>query len=258
MTNNAGGASVTADGAGMKSLAASWALATDAGWGAGTTHSLTAASPVSPFFDPNTQYTFSGWTDGITTATRSIVVPASGLLSLGANYSVSYHATANVNSACAGSTSFSPLPPANGFVANGTPLTVIATPTAPFVFTGWGGTLSGSANPLATTATGEVIATAIFNLVSAPLTVTSITPASLPAGSPAQTITVSGTGFTPANTYAFVNLSNRPAAYVNSNTLTVSLTAADLASAGILTTIVENYQNSCAVDAPGPAFLVTP
>ena len=75
VTNNAGGASVTADGAGMKSLAASWALATDAGWGAGTTHSLTAASPVSPFFDPNTQYTFSGWTDGITTATRSIVVP---------------------------------------------------------------------------------------------------------------------------------------------------------------------------------------
>ena len=76
----------------------------------------------------------------------------------------------------------------------------IATPTAPLVFGGWGGTLAGSATPLGTTATAEVIGTANFNLVAAPLTFTSISPASIPVSSPAQSITISGSGFTAANT----------------------------------------------------------
>ena len=254
--NNSSGASVTADTNSTKSLPAAWSLANDSGWGAGTSHSVTAASPVNPFYDPNTRYTFTGWTDGVTTATRSITVPASGLLSVGVNYATSYKVTANTNSACAGSTSVSPLPAADGFVASGTALSFTATPTAPFVFANWGGTLTGSANPLGTVTSGEVVATANFNLTSAPLTVTSISPASLSKGSSAQSITISGTGFSSATT-AFYSNFGRTVTYVGPTTITVALTAADLATPGVISLIVENAASGCDVDV-FTSFLVTP
>ncbi len=256
--NNASGAKVTADSGGSKALPAAWSLANDAGWGAGTTHSVTAASPVNPFYDGNTRYIFSGWTDGMTSATRSITVPASGLFSVGANYNTFYHVTANVNTACGGSVSVIPLPPADGFVASGTPLTFVANPTAPLVFAGWGGTVAGSTNPVNITATNEVIGTANFNLVNAPLTITSVTPASLPVGSPAQMITISGTGFTPANTTVFLGDLVPDVTYVNANTIMVALSASNLAAPGALAVIVENSQSDCNVDAFGPSFLVRP
>ena len=256
--NNASGAKVTADNNGSKALPAAWSLANDAGWGAGTTHSVTAASPVNPFYDGNTRYIFTGWTDGITSATRSITVPATGLLSVGVNYSTSYHVTANVNTACGGSVSVVPLPPADGFVTAGTPLSFIATPTAPLVFAGWSGTLSGISNPLNTTANAEVVGTANFNLINAPLTITSVSPSSLPVGSTAQSITITGTGFTAANTTVFLGDFVPDVTYVNANTITVALTAAMIAAPGSLAAIVENAMGSCNVDAFGPSFLVTP
>jgi hypothetical protein len=256
--NNASGASVTADNSGSKALPAAWSLANDAGWGAGTTHSVTAASPVNPFFDANTRYVFGSWTDGLTSATRSVTVPATGVLSVGVNYNTFYHVTANVNTACGGSVSVVPLPPADGFVASGTPLTFIATPTAPLVFAGWTGTVTGSASQVNTTASGEVIGTANFNLISEPLTINSISPSSLPAGSPAQSITIKGTGFTAANTTVFLGGTSTDSTYVNSNTLTVALTAANLAAPRAFPVIVENAQGVCNVDAFGPSFLLTP
>ncbi len=258
--NNASGTRVTADGAGSKPLPAAWSSGYDSGWSANTTHSLTAATPVNPVFDPNTVYTFTGWSDGVTSATRTVTVPATGVVSLGVNYSTSYHVTANVNTACGGTVSVSPVPPANGFFLSGTPLTFTATPTAPFVFAGWGGTLSGSTNPLNTAVNAEVVGTANFNLINAPLTITSISPSSLPVGSPAQSITISGTGFTPANTgfYLTNNYLSRTVTYVNANTISVALLASDLATAGAFATDVQNYQGSCGLDVSGPSFLVTP
>jgi hypothetical protein len=144
-------------------------------------------------------------------------------------------------------------------VASGSQFMASAIPSSPFVFAGWGGTITGSANPLSTTANSELIATANFNLVNTPLTVTSVSPSSVSAGSGAQSITLSGSGFSSSGSYVFVNNSLRTSTYVNSTTLTVALTAADVATPGVYSVNVDNYNPtySCAIVAPG-SLLVTP
>ncbi len=257
--NNASGASVTADNNNTKALPAAFALPLDAGWGAGTTHSVTAASPVNPFFDSNTRYTFASWTDGFASATRSLVVPTSGVISVGVNYNTAYHVTASANASCAGSVDVSPLPPNDGFVASGTPLTITATPSAPFVFAGFGGqytTVTSSNNPFSMSATGEVVASGNFNVINSPLTVVSISPASLPKGSASQSITVTGTGFVPSGDLFLGNYHS--STYVNATTITIPLAASDLATAGPFQVVVQNTAGTCSVAAFGPSFLVTP
>jgi hypothetical protein len=61
--------------------------------------------------------------------------------------------------------------------------------------------------------------------------VASLSPASLMAGAPTTTVTITGTGFISSSTAKW-NSSARPTTFASSTQLTVALTAADLASAG--------------------------
>ncbi|MBC7925618.1 MAG: IPT/TIG domain-containing protein [Bryobacteraceae bacterium] len=257
LDNNASGIRVIYDNSDSKSLPAAWSAPYDSGWNSGTTHTVVVNSPVSPGNDPATRYVFARWTDNVTSLSRSVTVPNSGRLTLGANYNTFYKVTANVNTACGGRVTTSPSLPRDQFVASGTQLRFTAIPTSPFVFASWSGNVSSTANPLTLVETAEVIATANFNVINAPLAVTSLTPSSLPAGSPGQTITVSGTGFTPATAF-FLGDFALDVTYVNSNTLTVEVFASDLTAPGPQTTIVENTQGNCSVFAFGPSLLVTP
>jgi hypothetical protein len=70
-------------------------------------------------------------------------------------------------------------------------------------------------------------------------TVTSLSPSSLTAGATAQTLTINGTGFLATSTVTFNGVAHTPA-YVSASQLTISLTTADLASAGSFPVVVTN------------------
>ena len=70
-------------------------------------------------------------------------------------------------------------------------------------------------------------------------TVTSLSPASLTAGATAQTLTINGTGFLSNSTVTFNSVAHA-ATYVSSSQLTISLTTADLATAGSYPVVVTN------------------
>ncbi len=81
---------------------------------------------------------------------------------------------------------------------------------------------------------------AVTLTVNNPLPVVSVlVPASLPIGSAATAVSVSGSGFDPA-TVVQVNGSARSTAFVSATQVNVVLTAADLASAGTLTLLAVN------------------
>lgn len=66
-----------------------------------------------------------------------------------------------------------------------------------------------------------------------------LVPASLPAGSSAQTLTINGSGFLSTSTVTY-NGQVRAAAYVSATQITIALTASDLATAGNFPVIVTN------------------
>jgi N-acetylneuraminic acid mutarotase len=69
--------------------------------------------------------------------------------------------------------------------------------------------------------------------------ITSVAPASLTVGAPPQTLTINGTGFLTASTVSVNGVAHTPT-YVSASQLTISLTAADLATAGTYVVIVTN------------------
>jgi len=87
----------------------------------------------------------------------------------------------------------------------------------------------GSSSAVNFTVTGSSAAPAI----------TSFLPATLPAGSAAQTLTINGTGFLATPTVTF-NGTSHLAIFVNSTQLTISLTLSDLATAGSYPVVVTN------------------
>jgi hypothetical protein len=70
-------------------------------------------------------------------------------------------------------------------------------------------------------------------------TVASLSPSSLTAGATAQTLTINGTGFMSSPTVTY-NGAAHAAAYVSGSQLTISLTTADLATAGAYPVVVTN------------------
>lgn len=256
LDNNASNIAVTYDGQNSKNLPAAWAEAYDSGWTPGSTHNVVAKAQVSPNNDEAIRYVFKGWSDGVTPAARTVTVPNSGRLTLGALYDEFFRITVNVNTACAGSVVTTPALPADHFVRLGNQLTFKAQPQPGWVFASWGGTESGSTNPLVKSAS-ETVATANFNVIPEPLAITSITPSELPEGSPAQTITITGSGFTPG-TFFFLGPQFLVSTYVNSNTLTVDVPASFFATPNDLETVVENDVGSCSNYVFGPALHVIP
>jgi hypothetical protein len=70
-------------------------------------------------------------------------------------------------------------------------------------------------------------------------TITGLNPSSLAAGATPQTLTINGTGFSTSSTVTFRGIAHAPA-YVSATQLTISLTAADLATAGSYAVVVTN------------------
>ena len=77
----------------------------------------------------------------------------------------------------------------------------------------------------------SVTGTKQITVVNAVPWITSLTPASVPAGSAAQSITIIGSGFLAASTATF-NGASRQVTYINPSQITIALTAADLQTVG--------------------------
>jgi len=230
----------------------------DSTWTATSTHTLSVDAAEQPY-SVNSRYNFAGWSDGGAIAHRISSLPATATRYV-ATVTPEFQPATNFDyPPCGGSASISPASPTDdGFYPTGRALSFSATPDAGWVFAGWTYDITGIANPAGLTATDETLVFANFNTVDVPLTLTSISPSTAIARGPAFTLTLSGTGFTPASLVS-ANGQYRAVTYVNSTTLSVPMTAADIAATGAFQVFVENFptgSNGCAVFGE-TTFLVT-
>lgn len=265
------------------------------GWAAGTSHTLcgsllvSGACPASsvPAQSPvttNITYAFSRWSGSKSSTSNALTFTVSGNQSFTENNVPSFRWIVLPSPFTASCDSVTPS--GNGeyldqFFTHGAAVTVDAIPSAASTFVGWSQDLTGTTNPQVLTVTNQLYATANFNLAgaTAPLAITSYTPASIVSTPKAETLKINGTGF--LNTGAtYVYFGNgtvdnyRSSTYVSPTAYDVQLlgtsgaTPGDLVAPGYDSIYMLNYdpagcsayaQLEFAVRAkPGkPAFKVT-
>ncbi len=228
----------------------------DSTWGAGSKHTLTYNSPEYPY-SSNSRYVFDNWSDG-GTASHTITRPSSSK-SYVATVTPEFRPATNFDyPPCGGTATLSPASPTgDGFYPTGQQLEFKATPDTGWTFAGWTFDLTGTTNPDTLTANGETLVFANFNITNTPLTLKSLSPSSKTSGSSAFTLTLTGTGFAPGSLVAF-NGNYLTPTYVSSTELTVSVPAAQVATAGNYQVFVENFPphwTGCAVFGYQPFFV---
>jgi hypothetical protein len=99
---------------------------------------------------------------------------------------------------------------------------------------------------------GGGLSAAVSYVLSNPApTITLLSPNQAPAGSAAFTLTVTGTNFVPNSTVRW-NAVSRATVYVNSTTLTASISAADIATGGVASVTVSNPAPGGGISNPLP------
>ena len=229
----------------------------DSTWTAGSQHTLNIDSPEFPY-SFNSRYAFLSWSDGGAQSHTISSLPAT---------STSYIATVTPEFQPADNWSFG-LPcgsaaatitptSGDGFYPIGQILTFDQTPASGWTFAGWSYDLTGLTSPQNLTANDETLVFANYNTVNTPLSMTGLTPPTAAAGGAGLTLVITGTGFT-STTQVWVNNTFRNnSTFVNSTTLNVPLTAADLAAPAALQIFVQNFPSgsNCSVSAAMPFFV---
>jgi hypothetical protein len=233
----------------------------DSTWAVGSQHTLNIDSLEYPY-SVNSRYGFVSWSDG-GAQEHNIILPAN---------STSYIATVTPEFQPAdnwqfglpcgsSSATISPSSPyGDGFYPTGQVLTFDQSPATGWTFAGWSYDLTGLASPQNLTMTDEVLVFANYNTTSAPISMTSLSPPSAAAGGANFTLTITGTGFT-SGTQVWVNNTFRSSTFVNSTTLQVTITAADIASPTAFQIFVQNFPagwTGCSVSAALPFFVYQP
>ena len=143
--------------------------------------------------------------------------------------------------------------------AFGTALTATVNPLTTGIFLGWSGSVSGATPTITATVDNvlpEFIAT--FNSIAQPLTLTSILPPNFGDDAATSNITLTGTGFT-AETRVSINAVLITPTFVDSNTLRLTLSRAELPFVGRLPVYVFNRLSvSCPVNSNSVAIDVLP
>ena len=211
----------------------------DSGWTSGSNHTLAVDTTEYPY-SFGSRYAFNNWSDGAMTASHNVTLPATST-TYTANLTPQFYVADYVYETCAGSINVSPPSPTfDGFYPTGTALTFTESHNSGWTFTGWQYDLTGIMNPKMLTVTDEVLVTADYNTTTTPLTLTSLSPASVLSGNPAFTLTLNGTGFTP-NTVVSVNGAFPAVTFINSTQLTVPVTAAQVAQPGGFQVWADNF-----------------
>ena len=224
----------------------------DSTWTPGSTHTLKVDNPELPY-SSNSRYAFASWSDGITTATDNVSLPATSK-TYTANLTPQFFVTDYVNETCAGSINVSPASPtSDGFYPTGSVLTFSETPNTGWLFTGWQRDLTGTSSSQPLTVTDEVLVTADYNTIATPFTLTSLSPAAAVAGSPNFTLTLNGAGFTPSSVVS-VNGAFPAVKFINATQLSVPVTAAQVAKPGAFQVWTDSFPSG----APCAAFAALP
>ena len=108
-------------------------------WAVGSSHTLAVSSPLSG--PAGTRYAFSSWSDG-GAQTHSIIAPSSSA-TYTANFTTQYSLTTAPNPTNGGTVS----PAGTNWYNSGQSVSLSATGSSGYAFTGWSGSLSGSPNP---------------------------------------------------------------------------------------------------------------
>jgi len=234
----------------------------DSTWTKKSTHTLSLDAFEYPYSYAS-RYSFTRWSDGGALSHSIASLPATAT-DYKATVTPQFEPATNFGyPPCGGTAEISPQSPTNdGFYPSGQKLTFSATPSSnsppvtngEWFFAGWTYDLAGTASPKTLTASDETLVFANFNSVAIPLTLSSLSPASVTAGSGGFTLTLTGAGFT-RKSIVFANVLPLTEQYpkvtfVNSTTLTVHLTAANVATPGAFQVYVENYPTGwpgCAV-----------
>src|SRR5258707_446755 len=103
---------------------------------------MQVAAPASITSSSASRMDFGGWSDGTTTATRTITFGAP-TQAFSASYHSSWALTTTVSPAGSASFTFSPASP-DGFFADGTQVSVTVVPNNGFKFVKWTGDFSGT------------------------------------------------------------------------------------------------------------------
>jgi uncharacterized repeat protein (TIGR01451 family) len=124
-------------------------------WQIGSQHTIATTSPQLP--TAGTQYTFASWSDG--GAVAHSVTASAGTTSYKASFNTSYLLTTGVNPGGGGTVS----PASGSYYAAGTPVPLVATPSAGYVFSSWTGPVAGATSASTTvTMSGPESVTANF------------------------------------------------------------------------------------------------
>jgi len=224
----------------------------DSTWTPSSTHTLRVDNPESPY-SFNSRYAFANWSDGTTTSTDTVSLPAAST-TYTANLTPQFFVTDYVNETCAGSIQVSPASPTgDGFYPASTVLTVSETPNSGWLFTGWQHDLTGTSGSQPLTVTDEVLVAADYNTIATPFTLTSLSPTAAVAGSPNFTLTLDGTGFTPSSVVS-VNGAFPAVKFISSTQLSVTVTAAQIAKPGAFQVWADSFPSG----APCAAFAALP
>jgi uncharacterized repeat protein (TIGR01451 family) len=214
-------------------------------WAPGTSHSITAPSPDIPI-TTNVSYNWNNWSDN-GAQTHNITASSSGVESIVASYTPVYRSYTYAENDC-GTVAYSQSCPDNDCsFADGTVITMTATPYAGngMIFSGWTGDLSGITNPQTVTIHDEFLPVANFNIVPTTITAATVSPSSPVKSSAASKLTVTGAGFVNGSFYAYWNNAFRTSTGVTPTQATIDLNAGDLSAAGAQLLQVSNFTPSC-------------
>jgi len=236
-----------------------FALPYDSTWTPSSNHTVATYSPQYPW-SSNTRFDFLEWNDG-GGLTDNITLPSGGGATYTANLQPQYYVDDYVEEGrCAGTIGVSPSSPTgDGFYPSGSVISFSETPASGLTFTGWLYDLSGASSPQNLTVNGEVLVAADYNVNATPLSIASLSPASIAAGGGPFTLTINGTGFT-TSTYVYINGFYRAiATFVSSTQVTIPLTAADIATAGAFQVAVGNFNSAgCGPYFPATFYVLLP
>ena len=213
-------------------------------WTAGSSHTLATWSPQAPY-SINTRYPLNKWSDG-GAISHSIIVP-SGASTITASFGQQFVPVVYAQPGCAATVSFSPKS-STGFYGLNTVLTVTAATASGWDLTGWLYDLTGTTNPQTLKVAGEELAVANYDTSTTPLSITSLSPATMRSAGKGGTVTITGAGFT-ASSIVFVNNVYRSSTYVSPTEIQVALTASDIAKAGAMPIGVSNFPSGAACSA---------
>jgi hypothetical protein len=245
------------------------------GWNPGTSHTVAVDQTQSPV-TTNVYYNWNSWSDS-GAISHNITQPSAGTQTITASFTPYYasytvpSALGSAGAACYGGVNITPVGtvyPENSsfdFYGDGTSVTATATANSSFpgmVFAGWTGSLSGTANPQTVTLHDQFVPTALFNTAATPLTITSVSPASVPATSASMDVTINGTGFSANTMAANWNSSRRASTFVSGTQVTLHLVAGDLATPGgqdifVLNATTNSSNATCSVGAEA-SLIVNP